>query len=95
MFTDYFGETPRAKVLDFLGDHPTSDYNKTELSAKSGISRATVYNVLDGLLKTGLVIHTRNIGQSAMYRLNLDHRLVQAVLGSDMTLPDTQHALIH
>lgn len=84
MFVDYFGDTPRARILDFLGDHPTSDYNKTDLAAKSGLTRQTIYDALPALLGTGMVIQTRKVGQSQMYRLNTDHDVVRSVLSADM-----------
>ncbi|MFO1535129.1 MAG: winged helix-turn-helix domain-containing protein [Thermoplasmatota archaeon] len=84
MFTDYLGGTPRAKLLDFLGDHPTSDYNVTEIAQKSGITRQTVYGVLDDLEKVGMVRHTRDVGQSRMFAISMDHPIIQSVLQADM-----------
>lgn len=85
MFIDYMGDNPRSRLLDFLGDHPTSDYNVTEMAAKAGMTRTTAYKALGGLLQVGMVVHTRDIGQSRMYRLNTDHLVVQSILQADMT----------
>jgi DNA-binding transcriptional ArsR family regulator len=84
MFTDYLGPTGRAKLLDFLGDHSTSDYNVSEMAEKSGITRQTVYTALDELLALGMVRQTRVLGQSPMYRINLGHDVVKGVLKADM-----------
>lgn len=84
MFTDYLGDTPRARLLDFLGDHPTSDYNITELASKGGMTRQTAYSVLDEIVPLGMVRHTRDVGQSKMFQLNLDHPIVHSVLQADM-----------
>lgn len=84
MFTDYLGPTPRAKLLDFLGDHPTSDYSITELAEKAGLTRQTIYSVLADVEKVGLVHHTRNVGQSRMYAISMDHPVIQSVLKADM-----------
>lgn len=83
MFTHYLGPTSRAKLLDFLGDHATSDYNVTEMAAKTGITRQTVYTALDELLALGMVKKTRVVGQSPMYRINLGHDVVKGVLKAD------------
>lgn len=88
MFVDYMGETPRARLLDFLGDHPTSDYNITELAAKAGMTRQTAYKALDGLLGIGMVVQGRTVGQSKMYRLNMDHQVVQSIMAADMAQPE-------
>lgn len=84
MFTAYFGATPRAKLLDFLGDHPTSDYNVTEMAAKSGITRQTVYSVLEDLVAVKMVHQTRHVGQSAMYMIDMAHPVIQSVLQADL-----------
>jgi DNA-binding transcriptional ArsR family regulator len=83
-FTDYLGESPRAKLLDFLGDHPTSDYNITELANKSGLTRTTVYKLLDELTKVAMVRQTRHVGQSQMFTINIEHPVIQSVLRADM-----------
>lgn len=97
IFTDYFGDTPRASLLDFLGDHPTSDYNITELAAKSGITRQTAYSTLEGLLEVNMVKHTRDVGQSRMFALNIDHDVIQSVLRADMAAQreKTRKVLLH
>ena len=87
MFVDYLGDTPRSKLLDFLGDHPTSDYNISEMASKAGMTRQTVYKTLEGLLEVGMVVHTRHVGASRMYRLNVDHKVVQSVLQADVAQP--------
>lgn len=84
MFTAYLGDTPRAKILDFLGDHPTSDYNITELASKSGLTRATVYKVLEELVAVKMVSQPRDVGQSKMFAINMDHPVIQSVLRADM-----------
>ena len=84
MFTDYLGDTPRAKLLDFLGDHPTSDYNVTELASKAGITRVTVYKTLDELVKVKMVSQTRDVGQSKMFSINMEHPVIRSVLQADM-----------
>lgn len=71
-------------MLDFLGDHPTSDYPITELAEKSGISRPTIYEELPELEETGLVKQARKVGQSRLFKLNTDHPVVREVLTSDI-----------
>jgi DNA-binding IclR family transcriptional regulator len=95
MFTDYFGDTPRARLLDFLGDHPTSDYSKTELAAKAAMTRQTLYTLLPDLERTGMVRRTRTIGQSTMYALVPEHPVVAGVLGADMAAAEDALALMH
>lgn len=78
------GQNPRARLLDFLGDHPASDYNLTEMASKADMTRTTAYKALEALLRVGMIVHTRDIGQSKMYRLNTAHGVVQSVLRADL-----------
>lgn len=88
MFKDIFGDNPQTKILDFLADYPRFDYSITEISEKADVSRPTVYKVLTVLLKKKLVVKTRNQGNSSLYQLNLDNRLVQLMLKFDFELAE-------
>lgn len=83
-FTATFGKTPRALLLDFLGDNVGFDYPITEMADKAGISRTTVYNMLDDLLRLGFLKATRKLGQSQLYAINTDNLIVREVLAQDM-----------
>lgn len=82
-FTDDWGDLPRNRLLDFLGDHIGSDYPISELAEKSELSRPTVYAALPELVKRGLVLETRKLGTSRLFALNSENPLVQAVLSQD------------
>jgi DNA-binding transcriptional ArsR family regulator len=88
MFKDIFGDSPQTKILDFLADYPRFDYSITEISEKAEVSRPTVYKVLKILLKKKLVVKTRNQGNSSLFQLNLDNRLVQLMLKFDFELAE-------
>lgn len=83
-FTEHFGDTPRARLLDFLGDHPASDYSITELSEKADVSRPTIYRELPELERLGYIVQTRTLGQSRLFKLNTDHAVVRDILVEDM-----------
>lgn len=95
-FTDVFGDTPRARLLDFLADHPASDYPVTEMAERAGMSRPTVYAQLEDLERTGLVRKTRTLGRSRLYAIAMDHPVVRAVLRSDLSAArDEAEPLLH
>ncbi|MBI4392655.1 MAG: helix-turn-helix transcriptional regulator [Euryarchaeota archaeon] len=83
-FAEMFGESPRNRLLDFLGDHPSMDYPITELAEATGISRPTIYADLSELLAQGLVVETRVLGRSRLFKLNTDHAVVREVLVADI-----------
>ena len=86
MFKEIFGNSPQTKILDFLADHPDYDYSISEIAKHSQVSRPTVYKIKDILLKKGLIIHTREQGNSPLYKLNLDNKLVQVILKFDFEI---------
>ena len=75
-FEGIFGSTPELKTLQFLIAHTHFDYTKKELAEHSGISRQTVYKVLDVFLKWGIIKETRKIGNVTLYTLNTTNKLV-------------------
>jgi len=86
MFKDIFGDSPQTKILDFLSDHPDYDYSISEIAKQAQVSRPTVYKVRDILLKKGLIIQTREQGNSPLYKLNIDNKLVQIILKFDFEI---------
>jgi DNA-binding transcriptional ArsR family regulator len=86
MFKDIFGNTPQTKILDFLLDHPDYDYNISDIALNSKVSRPTTYKVVNTLLEKKLIMKTRESGQSSLYKLNLENKLVRMILKFDYEL---------
>lgn len=86
MFKEIFGNNPQTKILDFLADHPNYDYNVSDISKNSEVSRPTVYKIIDILLEKKLVVKTRESGSSSLYKLNMENKLVQVILKFDFEL---------
>ena len=86
MFKEIFGESPQAKILDFLGDHPNYDYNVSDLAEYAGVSRPTLYKIIPEMVKKGLLIETREVGKSKMYKLNTKNELVKVILKFDFEI---------
>lgn len=60
------------------------DYHITDIAEKAGVSRPTVHGHIEDLVDLGLVVRTRNVGRSRMFRINTDNGIVREVLGTDM-----------
>jgi len=86
MFSEIFGDSAVARILDFLADHPDYDYSISEIARYSGISRPTIYKLIPFLVEKGLIIKTRKHAGSQMYKLNLENKLVQVILKFDFEL---------
>jgi DNA-binding transcriptional ArsR family regulator len=79
-FTAVFGDAPSARILDFLAEHADFDYNISELAKHSGVARPTVYKVVRSFLAKGLLVETRRVGNSQLYKLNTASEVVQNLL---------------
>jgi len=86
MFKDIFGNSPQTKILDFLADHPNYDYNVSDISKNSDVSRPTVYKIIGILLEKKLIVKTRESGNSSLYKLNMENKLVKIILKFDFEL---------
>ena len=86
MFKEIFGNSPQTKILDFLSDHPDYDYSISEIAKQAQVSRPTVYKIKEILLKKKLIIQTREQGNSLLYKLNIDNKLVQIILKFDFEI---------
>ncbi|NQV09184.1 hypothetical protein HQ529_05010 [Candidatus Woesearchaeota archaeon] len=75
-----FGRSPRVLVLDFLLNNSTIDYCKSDIAARTGISRATLELFWNELIKTNIITRTRKIGRAEMYKLNKELPLVQKLM---------------
>ena len=80
MFVKIFGENPQTKILDFMADHPDYDYTITELAEKTGVSKPTIYKVIRNLVREGLVVVSRKIGRSKLYKLNTRNEIIKTIL---------------
>jgi len=79
-FTDLFGDSPHARVLDFLLEHSDFDYNISELAKHSGVARPTVYKVVRDYLAKGILRETRRVGNSQLFGLDLGSEVVRQLL---------------
>ena len=90
-FTALFGDAPQNQVLSFLFAHPDSDYSKTELASLTRLSRPTIYQALEPLLRFDLVIVSRKIANTTLYRLNVDSVFVKTLLTLNEDITADKH----
>lgn len=83
MFTEIFGDSPRVKLLDFLADHVDYDYTISQLQEFTGVSRPTIYGLIEELVAERMLAPTREVGGSRFFRLNTRNENVVAMLRLD------------
>jgi len=80
LFTDFMGNSPMIKVLDYLITERELDYSITDMAEKAGIGRATLYRIWDGLIVNRIILHTRDIGKAKLYKLNVTDKKIKKLI---------------
>ena len=79
-FLEYFGDTPKLKFLDFLIGNHFFDFNMTDMAKEASISYNSLKSFFSEFLEKGIIIKTRRVGKSDMYKLNMDNSTTQNFL---------------
>ena len=64
IFLDYFGDTPKLRVLDFLIDNHFFDYPLTEIARESNVSYNSLASFFPEWIAKGIIVKTRKVGKS-------------------------------
>jgi len=95
IFAEVFGENPIIKVLDFLITFQLFDYPLTEISKKSRVSYSTLQTFWEKLERNRIVIKTRRVGKSDLYKLNTANPAIQQLIKLDWNLVKGVEKPIH
>lgn len=85
-FVNMFGDYPMVKVLDFFLTFDSFDYSKTEVANETGISRVTIEDIWEKLIKSQIIVKSREIGRAELYRLDKENPKVKALIEIDLKL---------
>ncbi|MCX6748965.1 MAG: hypothetical protein NT076_05165 [Candidatus Pacearchaeota archaeon] len=86
IFAEIFGNTPIIKVLDFLITFQLFDYPLTEIAKNSEVSYSSLQTFWDKLERNKIVIKTRRVGKSDLFKLNTKNPAVLQLVKLDWNL---------
>ena len=86
IFVEVFGNNPVIKVLDFLITFQAFDYPLTEIARNSGVGYSTLQSFWSNLIKSNIVIKTRRVGKSDLFKLNTNNPAVKQLIKLDWNL---------
>ncbi|MBI4116632.1 helix-turn-helix transcriptional regulator [Candidatus Pacearchaeota archaeon] len=86
IFTEVLGNNPVMRVLDFLITFQLFDYPLTEIAKNSEVSYSTLQTFWNKLERNNIVIKTRRVGKSDLYKLNANNPAVKQLLKLDWNL---------
>ena len=86
VFLEVFGNNPIMKVLDFLITFQLFDYPLTEIAKNSGVSYSTLQTFWNRLEKNNIVVKTRRVGKSDLFKLNTKNPAMKQLIKLDWNL---------
>ena len=86
ILVEVFGNNPTIKVLDFLITFQKFDYPLTEIAKNAGVGYATLQSFWNKLVTNRIVINTRRVGKSDLYKLNTNNPAIKQLIKLDWNL---------
>ena len=83
LFIELFGDSPTIRVLDYLLTERKLDFSISDMARNAEIGRATLYRIWDELVRNEIIIPTRTIGKSKLYKLNLQNPKIKKLIEID------------
>ena len=69
-------------------DNFAMDFSLPQIAKESRVAYTTLIDMFPKLLKQGIVIETRKIGKSKLFKLNLESPIAKALLAIDLKLSE-------
>jgi hypothetical protein len=82
------GKVPMIQVLDFMMEYMEYDCTIKEIIDHTGVGPTDMKRDFPGLVESGVVMETRKIGVSQLYRLNDVNVVTEALFELDRVLSD-------
>ena len=80
IFLGVLGDSPKARVLEYLIETKGLDICLTDLARNSRVSRATLIRMWKELIKEKVIIPTRNVGRAKMFELNEKNQYIERLI---------------
>ena len=87
VFVEVFWGNPIISVLDFLITFQLFDYPLTEIAKNSGVSYSTLQTFWHRLEKNRIIIKTRRVVKSDLYKLNINNPAIKQLESVGLNLP--------
>lgn len=80
MITNYLGNYPKIKIIEFLIYNRDKDHSISEIIIGASVKYRTLIKSISELLDLDLVFISRKIKKSSMYKINEFHPFIQALI---------------
>ena len=72
-----FGRSPQTRIIDMFLDNPFFDLSRMEMVESLGMAKITMYKTIPLIEDSGIIVPSRKIGKTQLYRLNGDSSAVK------------------
>ena len=79
-FLKTIGDSPHSRVLKFLIIGRNFEYSLSDLARDSGVGWATLYKLFPTFEKQQLIVRTRTVGRSKLFKLNQENEDVKQLV---------------
>jgi len=86
LFIEFMGDSPTIRILDYLMTERDLDFSITDMARNAGVGRTTLYRIWENLIGNKIIIPTRVIGRSRLYKLNKDNIKIKKLIEIDDAL---------
>jgi hypothetical protein len=80
LFRELFGDTPKIRVLEYLLEGRELDHSIGDIAEGACINRVTLFRMWDEIMKSKIIVHTRDIGNAKLYKLNMTNPYVKILV---------------
>lgn len=80
LFRQSLGDTPKIRVLEFLIEGRELDYSISDIAEGAEIGRTTLFRIWEDLIKSGIIVPTRQIGNAKLFKLNRNNLFVKKIV---------------
>ena len=80
IYLELFGRSPQTRIMDFFLDNPAFEFSRPEIIRALGMAKVTIYDVFPSIVKSGMVINTRKVGNAELFKLNVKSDDVRALI---------------
>ncbi len=77
IFLRIFGRSPQTRIIDMFLDNPFFDLSRMEMVEALGMAKVTMYKTIPMIEDSGVIVPSRKIGKTQLYRLNRDSAAVK------------------
>lgn len=78
--SELFGEYYQAKIIEIILENYEEEMTIKDIMKMADTSQGSTYQYIKYLVKRGILVESRKIGKTMLYRLNLENNITKALL---------------